>query len=123
MTFTATVTVSSGTPTGTVNFYNGIDLAGIGNAYGRSVGRNGHVFNVVLPAGTNSITAQYSGDSNFTSSTSSAVTVTVTEIATRHAVTFTPSSPTAGTTVTFTATITPVEHRLGRRLRGPSTFS
>ncbi len=106
VTLSATVAASgsgSGTPTGTVNFYNGTTLLGAGTI-------NAGVATLVtstLPVGTNSITAQYSGDTNFTSSTSPAVSVTVSQIVTTTSVTFSPTSPTVGSTVTFTATITP----------------
>jgi autotransporter-associated beta strand protein len=107
VTFTATITVSSGTPTGTVNFYNGTTLLGSGTVSTTSGVNTASFQTSTLPAGANSITAQYSGDATFTSSTSSSVTVTVTEVATTTAVTFTPASPLLGATVTFVATITP----------------
>jgi sugar lactone lactonase YvrE len=74
VTLTAKVQVASGTPTGAVTFYsNGnslstvpIDGTGTG-AYTVST----------LPVGSNAITASYTGDTNFSGSTSSAVTVTV----------------------------------------------
>ena len=107
VTLTATVAASgtgTGTPTGSVNFYNGTTLLGSGTV-------NSGVATLVtttLPVGTNAITAQYSGDTNFTSSTSAVVNVKVTQIATTTALTFSPTSPTVGASVTFTATITPV---------------
>src|SRR5262249_1463457 len=73
VTFTATVTVkpgfATGTPTGTVSFFNG--TTGIGNS-----SLNSGVATLTtstLPLGTNSITAKYSGDANFISSTSPAL--------------------------------------------------
>jgi autotransporter-associated beta strand protein len=106
VTFTATIVVTSGTPTGTVNFYNGTTLLGSGTVSTASGVTTASLSTTALPAGSNSVTAQYSGDSSFTSSTSPAVAVTVTEVATTTAVTFTPSSPAVGATVTLTATVT-----------------
>ncbi len=108
VTFTATVQVTSGSPTGTVNFYLGTTLLGSSSlsSAGTSVG-TATLATTKLGVGANAITAQYSGDDNFTSSTSAAVTVTVSQIATSTAVTYSPSSPTVGANVTLTATITP----------------
>jgi hypothetical protein len=73
VTFTATVTVkpgfATGTPTGTVSFFNGTISIGTSSL-------NGGVATLTtstLPVGTDSITAKYSGDTNFTSSTSPAL--------------------------------------------------
>jgi hypothetical protein len=75
VTLTATVAaVSSGTgiPTGTVEF-----LAN-GSSVGTSTVTAGQAtLSVVLPIGVDSVTAQYSGNTNFATSTSSAVTVSV----------------------------------------------
>jgi hypothetical protein len=51
------------------------------------------------------ITAVYSGDPNFTSSTSAALAQTVNQAATTTTLTFSPANPTPGQTVTFTATV------------------
>jgi len=67
--FTATVTSTAGTPTGTVAFYDGttllntVTISGGTSVYSTSS----------LATGTHSITAVYSGDSNFAPVTSSAV--------------------------------------------------
>ena len=72
VTLTATVTAvspGSGTPTGTVTFFSGTTQLGTGtlsSAWPRCT-------TATLPAGTSSITAVYSGDTNFTASTSAAV--------------------------------------------------
>jgi hypothetical protein len=77
VTFTATVTGPSGnttTPTGTVTFKDGTITLGTGTlAAGVAT-----YATTSLPTGSDSITAVYSGDTNFNGSTSSAVTVTVT---------------------------------------------
>lgn len=73
--FTANVaTTTIGTPTGTVVFLNG--SAQIGEALLNATGQA--VLNTQnLPAGTDTISAQYQGDGNFQPATSSSVTVTV----------------------------------------------
>jgi hypothetical protein len=73
--FTANVTSTTiGTPTGTVVFLNG--SAQIGEALLSATGQA--ILNTQnLPAGTDTITAQYQGDVNFQPVTSSSVTVTV----------------------------------------------
>ena len=73
--FTATVSVTSpgaGTPSGTVQFRSGANV--IGTA---PLGAQGNTFTAVLPksSATGNITAAYSGDGNFTGSSSAAVTV------------------------------------------------
>jgi hypothetical protein len=70
VTFTATVTAAnSGTPTGTVAFYNGTTSLGAA-----TLGSNGMaVFtSSTLAPGSYSVTAQYGGDSNYAGSTSPA---------------------------------------------------
>ena len=73
VTFTATVAAVSpgkGTPTGTVEFLNnGTQLATATLSGGVAT------FTTVLPITPNSVTAVYSGDNNFGSSTSTAVTI------------------------------------------------
>jgi len=111
ITLTATVT-SSVTPhvpyppTGSVTFYSGTTMVGSGNV-NSSTGVATYIA-TTLASGVDSITAQYSGDSNFVGSTSSAQNVTI------NAPTFTftlPSSSytvvsgqTVNTTVTLTGT-------------------
>ena len=109
VTLTATVSAASpgtGTPTGNVQFYNGT------TALGSPVTISGGVATLVtaaLTTGSNSITAQYLGDANFIASTSPVVPVTVAATATSATVvTFSPSSPVYGETVTLTATVTPI---------------
>jgi hypothetical protein len=73
VTLSATATSgTSGTPTGTVSFFNN------GNPLGTATLANGTAtYSTILPLGNNSITASYSGDTNFTAATASAVSVTV----------------------------------------------
>ena len=77
ITFTAVVAPPSGTtmaPTGTVTFLNGTTTLGTGplNATGTA-----NYTTTALPVGTDSITAQYGGDTVFASSTSAVVSVVV----------------------------------------------
>ena len=69
VTLTATVAPApAGTPAGTVSFFNGSTLLGTANLNSSGVA----TFNSSsLPAGTNTITAEYSGNAGFTTSTSS----------------------------------------------------
>ena len=66
VTFTATVTSSSGTPTGTVEFLNGTTVLKTVPLKSGSA----QYLTSQLPQGSNSMTAVYSGDSNNSSSTS-----------------------------------------------------
>jgi len=74
VTLSATVTpVSAGTPTGSVNFYSGSVLLG------PAIVINGTASLVVtaLPAGVNTLTAVYSGNAQYTASTSNAVAINI----------------------------------------------
>src|SRR5208283_3436582 len=80
VTFTATVASNapgSGTPTGTITFYDGT------STLGPAVLVNGQasICTSALSVGDHSITAVYSGDANFTTSTSAALTQTILSIA------------------------------------------
>jgi autotransporter-associated beta strand protein len=76
LTFTATVTANapgSGTPTGTVTFQDGVTIIGTAPVSGGTA-----TLSVQLPTGTQTVTATYSGDANFSASvTSPGVSVTV----------------------------------------------
>jgi len=73
VTFTVLVkSTTSGVPTGTVTVYNGTTSLGTGTLSSGSA----TVTTTALPTGTDSVTAVYSGDTDFLTSTSSAVTVT-----------------------------------------------
>jgi len=109
---TATVTGPSGapTPTGTVQFFNGTTSLGTETLTGGTFTLN----TSTLPVAANSITAMYSGDSNYAASTSSpAVAVTVAQASTTTTVTPSTSSPVFGQSVTLTATVAPVSPGAG----------
>ncbi len=102
VTFTASVTSSSGTPTGTVNFYDG--LTSIGSA---TLSSGSAAISVSsLAAGSHSITAAYQGSSTFAPSTSAALTQVVNGVATATTLASSPNPSVSGQSVTFTAAVT-----------------
>ncbi len=114
VTFTATVAAvspGSGTPTGTVDFYDGTvnaaDLIGQGTLNGVS-GNDQATFTTSttspLALGTHPITAVYSGDTTFTTSTSSVFSQVVLP-ATTTTLTSSGTPSVFGQSVTFTATV------------------
>jgi YVTN family beta-propeller protein len=103
VTFTVTVTGTGGTPTGTVTFNDGSTTLGtVALANGTAS------FTTTLGGGSNSLTATYSGDGTFKSSTSTAVSETVTPASASVAVLAAPNPAVPGQPVTFTATVTGV---------------
>ena len=108
VTFTATVAPQSGsgTPTGMVTFNDGANSLGTVSLSGGTAAFT----TASLAVGSHSITAAYSGDTNFAASTSSIVTVVVSAPAKIHTSTSLSASNaqlTSGESVTFTATIAP----------------
>jgi hypothetical protein len=107
VTFTATISVTapgSGSPTGTVAFKDGTTTLCAASA----VSSGQATCAVGLPTGGHSVTAVYSGDSSFTGSTSSPVTVTVNQASTTMSLTPAANPSTGGQAVTVTATVAPV---------------
>jgi hypothetical protein len=103
VTFTATVTAASGTPTGAVTFYAGTTTLGSATLASGTAS----ISTTSLAAGSRSITAAYDGSSNFAPSPSPVVNQVVngtTTTATSLRSSLNPS--TAGESVTFTATVT-----------------
>ena len=103
---TATVTPappSSGTPTGSVQFFDGTTSLGTATLSGNTA----TLTTSSLPVGTSSLTASYQGDTNFIASISTAVTANVVEASTTVAVTSSLGNPSAGQLDVLTATITP----------------
>ncbi len=104
VTFTATVSASSpgsGTPTGTVTFYFGTTSIGTGTLSGGKA----TLKTSTLPAGSDSITVAYGGDTNFLISTSAALTQTVNPDGTTTKLTSSANPSVYGQAVTFTATV------------------
>jgi uncharacterized repeat protein (TIGR03803 family) len=108
VTFTATVNPNTGAgPSGTVQFMDGSN--DLGSAVSLIQGSNSVTYTTsILTAGSHAVWAVYSGDGNFASTTSPAITQSVAQVtATTTAITSNNSSPTYGQSVTFTATVTP----------------
>ncbi|MGA7514405.1 MAG: Ig-like domain repeat protein [Candidatus Sulfotelmatobacter sp.] len=106
VTLTATVTPApTGSPLGTVSFYNGATLLGSGTLNSSGVA----AFSTTsLPAGSDSLTVIYSGNTAFASSTSSVLTETITTLTgTTTTLVAAPSPASAGESVTLTATVSP----------------
>jgi hypothetical protein len=101
VTFTATVTSTGGTVTGTVDFKeNGTTLST------QPVGAGGvATFSTVLTPGPHTVTAVYSGDTNFNPSTSPQATVTV-KIVTATSLSASAAGVAFGQPVTLTAHVT-----------------
>src|SRR5205085_2427907 len=76
VTFTASVTASGGTPTGNVLFLDGPTTLGSATLNGAA---QATFATSALAAGTHNILAAYAGDANFSGSTSSALTETVSQ--------------------------------------------
>jgi hypothetical protein len=107
VTFTATVSAvlpGSGKPSGTVTFMDGTTALGTGTlSNGVATFKTSS-----LTVKTHSITAVYGGDTNFKTSTSSALSQVVNKASTQVALTASPTTINAGQSVTFTATVTAV---------------
>ncbi len=101
VTFTATVSPSAAT--GTVTFKDGSTTLGTGTL---SSGKATYITSA-LAAGSHSITASYGGNSTYNGSTSSALTQTVNKATSSTTVTSSLNPSGFGTSVTFTATVTP----------------
>jgi hypothetical protein len=106
--FTAMVKPASGTvvPSGTVTFMNGSTVLGTATLNGTG---QGTLSTSALAVGSYSVTAVYGGDSGDSTSTSTAVVVTITPAAVASTTTLVaaPTSAVVGTAVTFTATVLP----------------
>jgi len=105
----AAVSPGSGTPTGTVTFMDGATVLGTA-ALSSGVAK---LTTTALPAGSNSLTAVYGGDADFTTSTSAALSQTVTQSATKTTLTQSSATITYGQSVTFTATAAAVSPGAG----------
>jgi len=102
VTFTATVTSSGGTPTGTVTFKDGAATLGTGTLNGSGVASYS---TSALTLNGHTVSAVYGGDTIFATSTSSSLTQTVNQATTTTAVTSGTNPSTYGQSVTFTATV------------------
>ena len=105
----AAVSPATGTPSGTVQFFDGTQSLGTGTISDGVA----TITTSDLSVGSDSITAVYSGDTNFAGVTSSVFTQTVTHAASTTTLTSDANSPVAGDTVTFTATLAAVSPGAG----------
>jgi hypothetical protein len=106
---TAIVSASSGTPTGTVTFFDGSTMLGIGTLMVvGGVNQATFATSAPLSVGTHTITATYNSDANFASSSGSFFeTINNTgQTATTTTVTGSPNPSNFGVAVTFTAVVT-----------------
>jgi len=106
VTYTATVTGSSGTPTGTVTFYDGTQAVGSGTLSASGVAT---LSTAPYATGTQSITASYVGNATYISATSN----TVSEVVDDFTLALTSSSSSSigiypGSTATINLTVAPV---------------
>ena len=112
VTFTATVAAvspGSGTPTGTVTFDDNGTPLGTG-----TLSSGVAAFSTsILTAGTQSITAVYSDDANFTTSTSNVVSQVVKQVSTTTTLISSTNPSAFGQSVTFTATVAAVSPGTG----------
>jgi DNA-binding beta-propeller fold protein YncE len=106
VTFTATVSGSVGTPTGTVNFLDGASAIPGCSGVALSAGAASCTTNT-LSAGTRSITAQYSGSASYHGGTSTALSqvVNAAKVNVSIALAASPSPSNVGQNVTLTATL------------------
>ncbi|WP_206306702.1 Ig-like domain repeat protein, partial [Streptomyces malaysiense] len=93
-----------GTPTGTVDFFDGATLLGTGTLTGGTA----TLTTSTLAVGTHALTAVYSGDTEFGGSTSPVDSQTVTQAATTTGLTSAPDPSVAGEAKTLTATVAAV---------------
>jgi hypothetical protein len=103
LTLTATLTGDGSVwPTGTVSFLSGTTLLGTATPNSSGVAA---LSTTSLAPGTYSLTAQYGGDTNFLSTTSAAVSVTVNAQTTTTGLTASPNPAPTGQALTLTATV------------------
>ncbi len=116
VTFTAKVVANpSGTPTGTVTFLHGATVLGTG-----SISAGVATLTITnLGVGTSHVDATYVGNSNYVTSTSSAVAQVVNQASTTTALTSSVNPSKFNEPVTFTATVTPSH---GGNATGTVTF-
>jgi autotransporter-associated beta strand protein len=97
-----------GTPTGTVQFVNGSTSLGTVTLASAA----GSITTSILPTGTDTITINYSGDTNFKASTSTG-SVTISKSATSVSLNASSTNPSASQSVTLTAHVTAVSPGAG----------
>jgi sugar lactone lactonase YvrE len=116
VTLSLTAVDSSGTPTGTVVFYDGDTSIGSGGLDGSGTAG---MTTSVLSVGTHTLSAQYGGDSANTSGASNTVSEPINQATTTTALALSAAVSTVGLPLTFTATVT---NNSGPALSGSVTF-
>lgn len=116
VTLTATVSSTAGTPTGSINFYNGSAMIGSGTLSGGKTS----ISTSSLPAGSDSITAAYQGSAAFAASASAPVNQVVNAATTSTGLTSSLNPAGTGQSITFTASVT---SQYGGATTGSVTFS
>jgi hypothetical protein len=104
VTFTATVSGSGGTPTGTVALYDGTNNLGSGTLNSSGVASITTAA-LSVSGSPHSMTAVYGGDSTFIGSTSGALLQIIHFAASTTTISSSPNPSAAGSAVTFTATV------------------
>ncbi len=108
VTFTDTVSASSGTPGGTVTFYScTTNTCGTKTSLGTgtlSLGQ-GHLLHLEPPVGTTYVEAVYGASGNYGGSTSNVVAQVVNALSTTSVLTCSPNPSSYGSSVTFTDTV------------------
>ncbi|HVT96815.1 MAG TPA: Ig-like domain-containing protein, partial [Acidobacteriaceae bacterium] len=109
VTLTATVAPQvGGTPTGTVDFYDGSTLLGSGTLASAAAGAAATFSTTALSSGSHSISATYAGDTNFTGSTANLQGgITVSPLSLTMTATPGAQSGTAGGTFTYQLAVAP----------------
>jgi MYXO-CTERM domain-containing protein len=98
----AAVAPGSGTPTGTVTFFDGTTTLGTGTLNGMGVAT---IMTSALTSGSHSITAAYAGDSSFLASTSAALSQEISSVAATVTLAAMPSPTTYGAAEALAATV------------------
>jgi large repetitive protein len=111
VTYTAAVAANApgtGTPTGTVTFTNAANTTLCTETLNEASSDTASCSFVYTAPGTDSVTAAYAGDGNYSASSSNAANETISVAQTTTAISSSPSSPVVGQPVTYTATVAPV---------------
>jgi hypothetical protein len=116
VTFNAQVSAGSGTPTGTVTFFDGATSLGTQPLSGGAASLS----TSALTVATHSITVSYSGDSNYGGTTSAPLSQVVNQASSTVGLSSNANPGAFGQTITLTATITP---QFGGTATGSVTFS
>lgn len=103
VTFTATITGTGATPSGTVTFRDGSTTIGTASL---NAGGQATLVTSALTLGAHAITAIYGGDTNLNGSSSAALAQAAVSTASTTALTVTPNPAAAGAVVSFVAAVT-----------------